>query len=159
MANHKVLCSTLIILCSILTTEAMPPQNPVQCDQNGCNLYNSYGVWNDRKTCHVAAAVYPTTEEELRLAVANAIKNKLKVKVVSKFSHTIPKLACPTSRNETAMLISTDRYDSEINVDVANLVVTVDSGVGIRALINAAEEKGLSLVAAPYIRRVSVLVE
>ncbi|XP_073135813.1 L-gulonolactone oxidase 3 [Henckelia pumila] len=159
MANHKViLCNTLIILCSIfLTTEAMPPQSPIQCDQNGCNLYNSYGVWNDRKTCRVAAAVYPATEEELRLAVANASKNKLKVKVVSRFSHTIPKLACPTAGiNETSMLISTQRYASEINVDVANMVVTVDAGVGIRALIDAVEEKGLSLAAAPYWEGVSV---
>ncbi|KZV51137.1 L-gulonolactone oxidase [Dorcoceras hygrometricum] len=134
----------------------MPPKNPIQCDKNGCYLYNSYGVWNDRKTCRVAAAVYPTTEEELRLAVVNASKNELKVKVVSKFSHTIPKLACPAARNETALLISTELYGSRVDVDVANLAVTADAGVGIRALIDAVEEKGLSLVAAPYWEGASV---
>ncbi|KAL0323834.1 UNVERIFIED_CONTAM: L-gulonolactone oxidase 3 [Sesamum calycinum] len=134
----------------------MPPQNPIQCNQTGCILYNSYGVWDDRKTCHVATTVYPTTEEELRLAVANANKNKLKVKVVSKFSHTIPKLACPTARNENAVLISTERYNSSIVVDVANLAVTVDAGVGLRPLIDKVEEEGLSLVAATYWEGVSI---
>ncbi|KAL0302288.1 UNVERIFIED_CONTAM: L-gulonolactone oxidase 3 [Sesamum angustifolium] len=134
----------------------MPPQNPIQCNQTGCILYNSYGVWDDRKTCHVATTVYPTTEEELRLAVANANKNKLKVKVVSKFSHTIPKLACPTARNENAVLISTERYNSSIVVDVANLAVTVDAGVGLRPLIDRVEEEGLSLVAATYWEGVSI---
>ncbi|KAK4388849.1 L-gulonolactone oxidase 3 [Sesamum angolense] len=132
------------------------PQNPIQCNQTGCILYNSYGVWDDRKSCHVATTVYPTTEEELRLAVANANKNKLKVKVVSKFSHTIPKLACPTARNENSVLISTERYNSSIVVDVANLAVTVDAGVGLRPLIDRVEEEGLSLVAATYWEGVSI---
>ncbi|KAH6835838.1 D-arabinono-1 [Perilla frutescens var. hirtella] len=136
---------------------AMPPQNPVQCNQTGCTLSNSYGVWGDRKTCHITAVVYPTTEEELRSAVANASKKKQKVKVISKFSHTIPKLGCPTSRSGiSTILISTERYNSSIVVDKANMAVTADAGVGLRAVIDRVEEEGLSLVAAPYWEGVSV---
>uniref|UniRef100_A0A5B7C0D8 L-gulonolactone oxidase n=1 Tax=Davidia involucrata TaxID=16924 RepID=A0A5B7C0D8_DAVIN len=146
--------STLTLLTTI---HAMPPPSPVQCNKTGCTLYNSYGVWGDRKDCHVPKILYPTTEEELRLAVANANKNKLKVKVVSKFSHTIPKLACPSERQSgNSILISTEKYNSTIKVDAANLAVTADSGVGLRALIDRVEEAGLSLVAAPYWEGVSV---
>ncbi|XAR70887.1 L-gulonolactone oxidase [Bertholletia excelsa] len=136
----------------------MPPPPPVRCNQTGgCTLSNSYGVWGDRKDCHVSATVYPSTEEEIRLAVANATKNNLKIKVVSKFSHTIPKLACPpSSQFGSSLLISTANYDSGIHIDVANQAVTADSGVGLRALIDAVEGAGLSLVAAPYWEGVSV---
>lgn len=146
-----------VVSCSGLI-RAMPPQSPIQCNESGCTLYNSYGVWGDRKDCHVSAAVYPATEEEVRSAVANASKNKVKVKVVSKFSHTIPKLACPTpaARNGSTILISTERYNSGIVVDAANMAVTADAGVGLRALIDRVEQEGLSLVASPYWEGVSV---
>lgn len=158
---REILCKTIILAVVASTlTGAMPPQNPVQCDETGCTLSNSYGVWGDRKACHVTAAVYPTTEEELRSAVADASKNKLKVKVVSKFSHTIPKLACPTAGagggSGRTILISTERYNSSIVVDKAKLAVTADAGVGLRAVIDRVEEEGLSLVAAPYWEGVSV---
>ncbi|KAK9983873.1 hypothetical protein SO802_033398 [Lithocarpus litseifolius] len=142
---------------TLLTIYAMPPQSPVQCSTTGgCTLYNSYGVWGDRKDCHAPNVTYPTTEQELRSVVAYANQNKLKVKVVTKFSHTIPKLACPTSNSEESLLISTEKYNSNIVVDKDNLVVTVDAGVGLRELIDKVEEAGLSLVAAPYWEGVSV---
>ncbi|KAK4785502.1 hypothetical protein SAY86_002191 [Trapa natans] len=133
---------------------AMPPQSPVRCGQAGCKLSNSYGKWGDRKDCVASKVAYPTTEEGLRSAVAEAIRSGLKVKVVSKFSHTIPKLACPGAN--TSILISTEKYDSVIDIDVPNMSVTVDSGVSLRNLIDKVEEKGLSLVAAPYWEGVSV---
>ncbi|OMO91065.1 hypothetical protein COLO4_18675 [Corchorus olitorius] len=148
----------LLVWVSTLQTiqvQAIPPRAPVQCDASTiCTLYNSYGAWGDRKDCHVKTVKYPTTEEELRSAVAYANKNKLKVKVVSKFSHTIPKLACPSTDN--SLLISTSKYDSHIEIDSANLAVTADAGVGLRQLIDKVEEAGLSLVAAPYWEGVSV---
>ncbi|XVF48573.1 hypothetical protein PTKIN_Ptkin03bG0201400 [Pterospermum kingtungense] len=134
----------------------MPPQAPVQCNSTICTLYNAYGPWGDRKDCHIKTVQYPTTEEELRLAVAFANKNKLKVKVVSNFSHTIPKLACPSSQSDDSLLISTSKYDSRIEIDSANLAVTADAGVALRELIDKVEEAGLSLVAAPYWEGVSV---
>ncbi|KAL8522044.1 hypothetical protein ACS0TY_012261 [Phlomoides rotata] len=157
ITNHhfqEILCITLIIFAGLV--RAMPPQSPIRCTESGCTLYNSYGVWGDRKDCHVSTAVYPATEAELRSAVANASRNKIKVKVVSKFSHTIPKLACPSARNGSTILISTERYNSSIVVDSVNMVVTADAGVGLRALIDRVEQEGLSLVAAPYWEGVSV---
>ncbi|KAJ8773551.1 hypothetical protein K2173_005797 [Erythroxylum novogranatense] len=138
------------------TINAISPQPPLRCNGNGCTLYNAYGAWNDRKDCQVTNASYPTTEEELRLAVAYANQNKLKVKVVSGFSHTIPKLACPETQNWNSLLISTSKYNTNIDIDTANLAVTVDAGVGLRQLIDRVEEAGLSLVAAPYWEGVSV---
>uniref|UniRef100_A0A803NME7 L-gulonolactone oxidase n=1 Tax=Cannabis sativa TaxID=3483 RepID=A0A803NME7_CANSA len=140
---------------------AMVPPNPIQCNDGGggggdCTLSNSYGAWGDRKDCHVLNVTYPTNEEELRLAVAHANRNKLKLKVVSKFSHTIPKLACPGSGEGPNFLISTKNYDSGIEIDTKNMAVTVDSGVGLRRLIDEVERVGLSLVAAPYWEGVSV---
>lgn len=164
MVNHGFLLhGVFLILISTINVHAIPPANPVQCNATGCILSNSYGVWGDRKNCYVSSVVYPTTEEELRLAVANGTKNKLKVKVVTKFSHTIPKLACPTSSSssstksdQNAILISTENYASTINVDVTNMAVTADSGVPLRALIDKVEEAGLSLVASPYWEGVTV---
>ncbi|KAL5538786.1 hypothetical protein UlMin_043919 [Ulmus minor] len=147
----------LKLITCFSTITAMPPAPPVRCSAGGCTLYNSYGVWGDRKDCHVTNVTYPTTEEELRLAVAFANQNKFKIKVVSKFSHTIPKLACPDNNSSgKSILISTSKYDSGIEIDAANGVVTADSGVGLRELIDKVEEAGLSLVAAPYWEGVSV---
>ena len=52
--------------------------------------------------------------------------------------------------------MSTEKYNNNIDIDVAGLTVTADSGVGLRDLVNRVEEEGLSLVAAPYWEGVSV---
>nr|KYP63715.1 L-gulonolactone oxidase [Cajanus cajan] len=131
----------------------MIPRSPLQCTASGCTLSNSYGAWGDRKDCSALNVTYPTTEDQLRSAVSYAVRNNLKAKVVTGFSHTIPKLACP--QNAT-VFISTDKYNSTIQIDAVNLVVTVDAGVGLRQLIDAVEAKGFSLVAAPYWEGVTV---
>lgn len=146
----------LLVWGSIILVHAIPAPDPVQCNRTICTLSNSYGAWGDRKDCSVKSVVYPTTEEELRSAVAHANKNKLKVKVVSQFSHTIPKLACPSSLGHDSLLISTAKYDSGIEIDSVNLAVTADAGVALRDVIDKVEEAGLSLAAAPYWEGVSV---
>lgn len=133
----------------------MIPQSPVQCNSSGCTLRNSYGAWGDRKDCSALNVTYPTTEEELRLAVSYAVQNNLKLKVVTRFSHTIPKLACPQGNN-TTFLISTEKYRSAIQIDAPNMAVTADAGVGLRQLIDTVEGAGFSLVAAPYWEGVTV---
>lgn len=75
---------------------------------------------------------------------------------MSKFSHTIPKLACPSSNSQNTLLLSTAKYNSSIEVDTENLAVTADAGVGLRELIDKVEDAGLSLAAAPYWEGVSV---
>ncbi|XP_068652724.1 L-gulonolactone oxidase 3-like [Aristolochia californica] len=137
-------------------TYGRPPQPPVQCQGSSCTVSNAYGVWGDRTDCLVSAVLYPTTEEELRLAVAQANQKKQKVKTVSGFSHTIPKLTCPGSSPENSVVISTAKYNTNITIDVKNLKVTADSGVGLRELIDRVEEAGLSLVASPYWEGVSL---
>ncbi|KAI3867741.1 hypothetical protein MKX03_017562 [Papaver bracteatum] len=123
-----------------IETNAMPPPSSLKCDRYGCTLYNAYGVWDDRKDCQVRRVVYPETEEELLLAVAEANKKKLKVKIVTGFSHSIPKLACPL----------------RILQYLQNMTVTVDSGVGLRNLIDKVEDAGLSLVVSPYWEGLSI---
>ncbi|XP_061336536.1 L-gulonolactone oxidase 3 [Gastrolobium bilobum] len=141
------------ILPLLGSIHAMIPQSPIKCNQSICTLHNSYGTWGDRKDCYALNVTYPTTEEQLRLAVSYAVQNNLKVKVVTKYSHTIPKLACP---QENSLLISTEKDDSGIQIDAANFVVTVDAGVGLRQLIDEVEKGGFSLVAAPYWEGVSI---
>lgn len=165
MATSQWLLRALLLLLLhmdsiLLQTASMPPPDPVTCNGpggDGCILRNSYGAWNDRLDCLVRNVTYPSTEEELRSAVAYAARNRLSVKVVSKFSHTIPKLACPgRTRSANSFLISTANYASSIDIDVANLAVTADAGVPLRELIDRVEGQGLSLVAAPYWEGVSV---
>lgn len=100
--------------------------------------------------------MYPKTEQDIISAVASASKSRLKVKVVSKFSHTIPKLACPGSGSGNSMVISTQNYDRGIEINSEKMVVTVDSGVGLRDMIDTISKAGLSLVASPYWEGVSV---
>lgn len=147
----------IILCCSLLVSEiiAMPPEDPIDCSGSSCVLKNSYGSWLDRQDCEVSKVAHPTTEQELITLVAGASKNSLKVKVVSSFAHTIPKLACP-DQTSNSLLISTSKLNSIIEVDVANLVVTVDAGVGLRQLIDKVEEENLSLVASPYWEGVSI---
>ncbi|XP_010917611.1 L-gulonolactone oxidase 3 [Elaeis guineensis] len=145
----------LAVICSNTRPAlAMPPAPPVKCNATGCLLSNAYGAWGDRKDCWVQTVAYPTTEDELRSAVARASQRNQKVKVASGFSHTIPKLACPPSENST--LISTAKYSTGIEVDVEKMTVTVDAGVALRDLIDKVEAAGVSLVAAPYWEGVSV---
>ncbi|CAM8898012.1 unnamed protein product [Rhodiola kirilowii] len=153
-----LLSPVVIIFCCYFLAPAvfgMPPEDPIQCSGSGCVLSNSYGSWLDRQDCKVSKVAYPTTEQELVSLVAEASKNSLKVKAVSSFAHTIPKLACP-DQTPNSLLISTSKYNSNIEVDVANLVVTADAGVGLRQLIDRVEEENLSLVASPYWEGVSI---
>lgn len=158
MASRLVLLlgPLLVIALAPAGTVAKPPGLPVVCHgATRCIVSNAYGAWGDRKECSASAVVYPTTEEEVQSAVARAGRENLKVKVVSGFSHTIPKLACPSGA-AGSLLISTARYNSRVEVDVGNRVVTADPGVGLRELVDAVEAVGLSLVAAPYWEGVSI---
>nr|XP_043639351.1 L-gulonolactone oxidase 3 [Erigeron canadensis] len=161
MANPKIALFLFLITSwtsiTIMISHAMPPPPPIQCNTrtSSCTLHNSYGIWGDRKDCYASRVIYPTTQDQLLSIVADATKNKHKLKVVSKFSHTIPKFACPAIGN-SSVLVSTEKFNSKIDVNVDGLTVTVDSGVGLRDLINKVEDVGLSLVAAPYWEGVSV---
>jgi FAD-dependent oxidoreductase len=141
---------------------SLPPRPPVRCTSTdggttgGCVLSNAYGAWSsDRVDCPVSAVAYPASEQEVVAAVARASATGARVKAVSGFAHTIPKLACPGGGNGT-LLISTARL-AGVEVDVAARTVTADAGAPLRAVIDAAEARGLSLTAAPYWEGVSVV--
>ncbi|KAL5071202.1 hypothetical protein RYX36_022089 [Vicia faba] len=146
------------VLCIVPQIHSLTPQSPIQCNQTICTLENSYGTWNDRKTCYALNVTYPTTEQQLRLAVAHVVQNNLKAKIVTKFSHTIPSLSCPkqNTTNNHAFFISTEKYDSGIQIDADNLAVTVDSGVRLGELIDQVEKNGFSLVNVPYWEGVTI---
>lgn len=147
---------------------SLPPRPPVRCTSTdggttGCVLSNAYGAWSsDRADCPVSAVACPASEREVVAAVARASATGARVKAVSGFAHTIPKLACPGggggngSGTATAtLLISTARL-AGVEVDIAARTVTADAGAPLRAVIDAAEARGLSLTAAPYWEGVSV---
>ncbi|OAE23640.1 hypothetical protein AXG93_4720s1050 [Marchantia polymorpha subsp. ruderalis] len=127
--------------------------NPVvSCTGTGntsCLVYSTYGVWPDRRDCTAAKAVYPTTEQELLAAVAEGVKNGQKMRVVSKYSHSIPKLVCPGG-NGAGLLISTRDYNKNIVVDTNARTATVDAGVLIKDIFDYVSSYGLAFPHSPY---------
>jgi len=129
-----------------------PPWGPITCtDSNGtssCTVTNSYGSFPDRTVCRAASAVYPRTEAELVAAVATAAKAKRKVKVATRHSHSFTKLACPGGSDGT--VISTRWLNRTVRVDVCRRLLTVESGMVLRELVEVAAAAGLALPHSPY---------
>ena len=128
------------------------PEPPVACahgTSSDCTVTNAYGSFPDGTVCRAAAATFPTTEEELVAAVAAAAAAKRKVKVATKYSHSFTKLACPGGRDGT--IISTERLNRMVSVDSAKGLITVESGMVLKDLIQAAAAAaGLALPHSPY---------
>ena len=92
--------------------------------------------------------VYPTTEEEVVAVVAEAARGNQKIKVVTTYSHSIPKVACPGG--ETGVMISSRKMTAFVSVDKVANVVTVQSGITMRALVDGIAAHGLALPIAPF---------
>ncbi|GLJ36512.1 hypothetical protein SUGI_0733470 [Cryptomeria japonica] len=104
---------------------------------------------------HKAAhAVFPFTEEELLASVANAVKKQQKIRVVTKHSHSIPKLVCP--EGETGLIISSSDLNHVVSVEECYMRMSIESSTGLRDLIDSAAEHGLALRHSPYWLRVTV---
>ncbi|OMO64207.1 hypothetical protein CCACVL1_21953 [Corchorus capsularis] len=127
-----------------------PPEDPVKCSSknSNCTITNSYGAFPDRTVCKAGDVAYPKTEQELSSIVSAATQAKRKMKVVTRFSHSIPKLVCPDGQD--GLLISTKYLNHTLKVDAAAMTVTVESGVTLRQLINDAAKAGLALPYSPY---------
>ncbi|XP_028779779.1 probable L-gulonolactone oxidase 6 [Neltuma alba] len=147
-----MLKSILIIFFIAFTNGVLssPPDDPVNCTSTdtNCTITNAYGAFPDRSTCRASQVLYPTTEEELISMVASASKSNTKVKATTRYSHSIPKLACPGGQE--GIIISTNKLSHVVNVDVENKRMTVESGLLLRDLINEAAENGLALPHTPY---------
>ncbi|OVA04726.1 FAD linked oxidase [Macleaya cordata] len=127
-----------------------PPENPIKCSSknSNCTITNSLGAFPDRTVCKVANVFYPTTEQELISVVAMATMNKNKVKVATRYSHSIPKLVCPDGQD--GLLISTLNLNHTLKIDVSTMTMTVESGVTLRDVIQQAAKAGLALPSSPY---------
>ncbi|GLJ38522.1 hypothetical protein SUGI_0785090 [Cryptomeria japonica] len=125
-----------------------PPAPPVKCGTAGCTVSNAYGIFPDRSTCRAAAAVFPSSEEELVVAVAAGSRNKQKMRVVTRWSHSIPKLVCPGG--EEGLIISTQELKRVVSVDEESMRMSVESGAALWDIISAAAEYKLALPHTPY---------
>ncbi|XP_078178258.1 L-gulonolactone oxidase 2-like [Carex rostrata] len=125
--------------------------SPVKCTTDNtynCTVTNAYGAFPDRSTCHALSVVYPSSEQELLEFIASATSSETKMKVATRFSHSIPKLACPGGSN--GLIISTLNLSRVVNIDIDNMKITVESGITLKALIEAAAKANLALPYAPY---------
>ena len=146
-----VLPVLLLLVLLLGLAGSSPPPEPVACAHYGtseCTITNAYGSFPDRTICRAASAAFPRTERELVAAVADAAKAKRKVKVATKHSHSFPKLACPGGHDGT--IISTERLNRVVRVNAAERLMTVESGMVLRDLIQAAAAEGLALPHSPY---------
>ncbi|OVA04725.1 FAD linked oxidase [Macleaya cordata] len=127
-----------------------PPDDPIKCSSknSNCTITNSYGEFPDRTVCKASNVFYPTTEEELISVVAMASMNKTKVKVATRYSHSIPKLVCPDGQD--GLLISTLYLNRTLKIDAPTMTMTVESGAMLRDVIEQAAKAGLALPAGPY---------
>lgn len=152
-----------VIMCAIVMhlfymmiilshANSIPPDDPIKCtnlalNQN-CTVTNTYGAFPDRSICRAAAAAYPRTEEELVAVVAAASRESRKMKAATRFSSSIPKLACPGGGG--GLIISTAHLNRTLKVDNRSMTATVEGGVTIRQLIDDAAAAGLALPYTPY---------
>jgi L-gulonolactone oxidase len=134
----------------IFIVSCSPPEDPIKCssENTNCTITNAYGVFPDRSVCGAAEVAYPSTEEEIISVVATATRERRKMKVATRYSHSIPKLICPDGQD--GLLISTKYLDHILEIDAEAMTMTVESGVTLRQLINEAANAGLALPYAPY---------
>ncbi|XP_050249519.1 probable L-gulonolactone oxidase 6 [Quercus robur] len=142
--------TSVFLLIFVACYSCSPPEEPIKCssENTNCTITNSYGAFPDRSTCRAAEVAYPTTEQELISIMAEATKNRRKMKVATCFSHSIPKLVCPDGQE--GLLISTKYLNHMLKIDVEAMTMTIESGVTLRQLINEAAKAGLALPYTPY---------
>ncbi|GMN42815.1 hypothetical protein TIFTF001_012017 [Ficus carica] len=150
MSMSKQLLSNVCLFLFFLAVRCAP-EEPITCssaNNKNCTITNTYGAFPDRSVCRAGAVAYRTTEEELIDVIANATRRGLKIKAATRFSNSIPKLVCPGG--EDGLLISTKLLNRVLKINSEAMTMTVQSGVSLRELINAAAKAGLALPYTPY---------
>ncbi|KAH0906610.1 hypothetical protein HID58_038437 [Brassica napus] len=139
-----------VIFCLFAFASSTPPDDPVKCESGNtiCTVTNSYGAFPDRSICEAAKVEYPRTEAELVSVVAAATRAGQKMRVVTRYSHSIPKLVCTDGKD--GILISTKFLNHVVRTDPKAETLTVESGVTLRELIEEAAKLELALPYAPY---------
>ena len=102
---RAVIMAAAATQCARLAGASAPPP-VVRCGAAGCTVTNAYGVFPDRLACRAAAAAFPASERELLAVVANATAAGTRMKVATRYSHSVPKLACPAG--DRGLIISTN---------------------------------------------------
>ncbi|CAL9766616.1 unnamed protein product [Musa acuminata subsp. burmannicoides] len=149
-ATHIALfVSGLAVL--LLLVQGSPPGPVVQCrsGNTNCTVTNGYGAFPDRSTCRVAAVAYPSNEQELLLAVSDATVKQQHVKAVTVYSQH-PQAVVPGGPSGQGLVISTQRLNRSVSVDLATSRMTFEAGITLRALLDAAAARGLALPHSPY---------
>ncbi|KAK1258070.1 hypothetical protein QJS04_geneDACA020738 [Acorus gramineus] len=73
---------------------------------------------------------------------------KRKIKVATRYSHSIPKLVCLDGDN--GLLISTRYLNHILNINRSAMLMIVESGATLKEVIEEAAEAGLALPHSPY---------
>ncbi|KAM1612231.1 hypothetical protein ACFX1Z_000924 [Malus domestica] len=144
----RLICLFILSFSVCIST---PPEDHIKCSSStntNCAITNSYGIFPDRSVCRAGSVAYPSDEEELISVVANAAKKKTKMKVATRYSHSIPKLVCPSG--EDGLIISTKYLNRVVEIDAKAKTMTLESGVTLRQLISEAAKAGLALPYTPY---------
>ncbi|GLJ25481.1 hypothetical protein SUGI_0487860 [Cryptomeria japonica] len=133
-------------------SNGMPAWSIPALHKRECEVFNYLGIWEDRSICKAGSVAWPTSELQLIRAVAHTVQNNHKIRVVSIYSHSLSKLVCVENEG---LIISTQNYDSVIQVNRKAMTITVQGGTLMRDVIEVAAKHGLALPAMPYITGVS----
>ncbi|KAK1269285.1 hypothetical protein QJS04_geneDACA024087 [Acorus gramineus] len=148
--NLSHLLLTLTTLSALVHASPPPPTVTCSAGDVNCIVTNGYGIYPDRTTCKAASVARPADESELLSVVSDASQKKQHMKVVTVYSHSIPKLSCPGGPDGEGLVISTENLNSVMDVDPLRVRMTVGGGITLRGLIDAAAENGLALPHSPY---------
>ncbi|EFH38432.1 predicted protein [Arabidopsis lyrata subsp. lyrata] len=146
----RTLIGLYYIFTLVHTAVSTPPDDPVKCVSGNmnCTVTNSYGAFPDRSTCRAANVAYPKNEAELVSVVAAATQAGRKMRVTTRYSHSITKLVCTDGTD--GLFISTKFLNHTVQANATAMTLTVESGTTLRQLIAEAAKIGLALPYAPY---------
>lgn len=152
----RQLVVSIYLFLLVLIVSCSPPQDPIKCSSNNsnCTITNFIGSFSDRSVCKAASAAYPTTEQELISIISNATMGKRKIKVATRYGHSMAKLVCPDGQD--GLLISTKNLNHILKIDFQAMKMTVESGVTLRQVIDESAKVGLALPYGPYFWGLSI---